>query len=344
MRALITGAAGFIGTNLAKRLLEEGNEVILLDNLSRAGSNQNLTWLQASFSEAPFERVDIREREALEATLREYGPLDAVFHLAAQVAVTSSIDDPMADFETNALGTLNLLEAVRSSESDPVVLFSSTNKVYGSLSDLQVYEDETRYRFRKIDAVSEETPLDLYSPYGCSKGAADQYVRDYHRTYGMRTIVFRNSCIYGPRQFGLEDQGWVAWFVINALQRRPITIYGDGKQVRDLLFIDDLVDAMLQAVDRIEVTEGQIYNIGGGPSNSVSVWAEFGPMLAEILGEAVPAKFAEWRLGDQKVYVSDLTKSRQDFDWEPAVAARAGLEKLVGWVSENAPLFTRAAG
>ncbi len=340
MRVLITGGAGFIGSNTADRLLREGHEVIVLDNLSRAGSERNLSWLRDQHGELPFAQVDVRDAQGLRRALHEHAPLDAVFHFAAQVAVTTSVEDPRTDFEINAQGTFNVLEAVRSLDMDPVVLYTSTNKVYGALDALGVEEEETRYRYAGgLGGVAEETPLDFYSPYGCSKGAADQYVRDYHRIYGLRSVVFRNSCIYGPRQFGIEDQGWLAWFVIAAVLGRPITIYGDGKQVRDVLYVGDLVEAMLRAVEQIEVTQGQVYNIGGGPANSLSVWREFGPLLERLLGRQVPVQYGDWRPGDQRIYISDVSKAERDFGWVPKTGVEEGIGRLVAWVRENRTLF-----
>ncbi len=341
MRYLITGGAGFIGSNAADHLLAQGHEVVILDNLSRPGSQRNLDWLRERHGEVPLARLDVRDYPAVLETFRRYRPLDVVYHLAAQVAVTTSVARPREDFEINALGTLNVLEAIRELRLDPVLLFASTNKVYGALSHLAVVEEESRYRYRDLpQGVPETTPLDFYSPYGCSKGAADQYVHDYHRIYGLRTVVFRNSCIYGPRQFGVEDQGWVAWFVIAAVLERPITIYGDGKQVRDLLYIDDLVAAMDRAVARAEVTAGQVYNIGGGPENTLSVWREFGPLLEELSGRPIKVTYDDWRPGDQKVYISDIRKAARDFGWRPQVPVREGINRLYAWVSEHQHLFT----
>lgn len=340
MKALITGGAGFIGINTADYLLREGHEVVIVDNLSRHGSEANLIWLRERYPDVLFERQDIREFEGLKAAFAKHQPYDTLFHFAAQVAVTTSVESPRMDFETNALGTLNVLEAVRELGLDPVLLYTSTNKVYGALSELGVIEEENRYRYTDLDqGIPEGTTLDFYSPYGCSKGAADQYVRDYHRMYGLRTIVFRNSCIYGPRQFGIEDQGWLAWFVIAAVLQRPITIYGDGKQVRDVLYIDDLIDAMLAAVERSNDTQGEIYNIGGGRQFSLSVWREFGPMLSELLGQEIKVDYGAWRPGDQKIYVSDISKAYRDFGWEPSIAPKEGVERLVRWVQENRELF-----
>ncbi len=341
MRTLITGGAGFIGTNTADRLLSDGHQVIIVDDLSRRGSESNLRWLRERHGDFPFHQIDVRDYAALSRAFKEHAPLDLVFHFAAQVAVTTSVEDPRTDFEINALGTLNVLEAVRAMDDHPVVLFTSTNKVYGALTQLQVVEDDLRYRYADLPlGVTEETPLDLYSPYGCSKGAADQYVRDYHRMYGMRTIVFRNSCIYGTRQFGIEDQGWLAWFVIAAVKGAPITIYGNGKQVRDLLYIDDLVEAMLLAFEKIDKTQGRIYNIGGGADNSVSIWLEIEPILRKLLGKQIPVDYADWRPGDQPIYVSDITRAAKDFGWRPKTSVDEGLNRLFNWVREHEHLFS----
>jgi CDP-paratose 2-epimerase len=342
MRYLITGGAGFIGSNTADRLLATGHEVTLLDNLSRRGSEKNLAWLQAKHAGVQFLKVDVREYAALKRAVGSMGVPDIVLHFAAQVAVTSSVTDPRTDFEINALGTLNLLETLRELELTPVVLYASTNKVYGALSQLGVVEEQERYRYASMPkGVSETVQLDFYSPYGCSKGAADQYVRDYYRIYGIPTIVFRNSCIYGPRQFGIEDQGWLAWFVIAATLGKPITIYGDGKQVRDILFVDDLIDAMLLAIENRETTQGQVYNIGGGPDNSLAVWREFQPILARLMGREISVRFEEWRPGDQRVFISDISKAKQDFGWRPEVNVDAGIARLYNWVQENRELFDK---
>jgi CDP-paratose 2-epimerase len=340
MRVLITGGAGFIGSNTVDHLLRQGHEVIVLDNLSRKGSEINLQWLRRQHGAIPFEKVDVRDAEALQSVMQRYHSLKAVFHFAAQVAVTSSVSDPRYDFEVNALGTFNLLEAVRRSGQEPVVLFTSTNKVYGALEGLGVEEGETRYRLRDLpNGVSEDTPLDFYSPYGCSKGTADQYVRDYHRIFGLRTVVFRNSCIYGRRQFGVEDQGWLAWFVIAAERGLPIRIYGDGKQVRDVLFVDDLIQAMLSAIERGETTAGQVYNMGGGPGNSLAIWREFGPLLETRLGHPIEVSYDSWRPGDQKIYVSDISKARRQLGWQPTITPEHGIGLLQAWVHENRDLF-----
>ncbi|MGA9192202.1 MAG: SDR family NAD(P)-dependent oxidoreductase [Anaerolineales bacterium] len=340
MKTLITGGAGFIGSNTANRMLEDGESVVILDNLSRPGSEKNLAWLQSNFPEVEFVKADVRNAGDLTAALSAHAPFDALIHLAAQVAVTTSVDDPRLDFDINALGTLNLLESVRSLGLDPAILFTSTNKVYGEMLDQAVVEEATRYRYADLEhGISELAPLDFHSPYGCSKGTADQYVHDYHRIFGLRTIVFRNSCIYGPRQFGIEDQGWLAWFVIAARLGHPITIYGDGKQVRDVLFVDDLIRAMRAAIENIDATAGQVYNMGGGVSNSLSVWREFGPMLEKLLGASIDVDFRDWRPGDQKIYISDVRKAQETFGWSPRVDAQDGVRRLFEWVDANPELF-----
>jgi CDP-paratose 2-epimerase len=338
-KILVTGGSGFVGSNLVNKLLADKHEVTVLDSLSRKGSEKNLQWLKEQHSADRFHflQSDVRDSEAVRAAAKD---VDAIYHLAAQVAVTTSVENPRDDFEVNALGTFNVLEAARLSGRHPAVVFTSTNKVYGGLEDLNVTETNTRYEFEALTTgVPESRPLDFHSPYGCSKGAADQYVRDYGRIYGLPTVVFRMSCIYGPRQFGNEDQGWVAHFMIAARNGQPITIYGDGKQVRDVLFVDDLVRAFRLALEKIEVTAGQIYNIGGGPSNTMSVWSEFGNILADLNGQRIPAKFAEWRPGDQPCYVSDITKAHNEMGWKPEVDTLSGMRRLWDWVSAEPRLL-----
>ena len=340
MRILITGGAGFIGCNLAEACIRAGHEITIYDDLSRRGSGANLAWLRSSFGNGAFHFVqaDVREIGAL---LKATRGQQAVCHLAAQTAVTTSVSDPRTDFEINALGTFNALEAARQTGDDPIFVFSSTNKVYGGMDDARVVEQETRYALTDYPwGVPETHGLDFHSPYGCSKGTADQYVRDYKRIYGLRTVVFRQSCIYGQRQMGVEDQGWVAWFVIAAVTGKPITIYGDGKQVRDLLHVDDLVRAFLMAMERIDVTAGQVFNIGGGPENTLSIWREFGPLLAELVGHpVVPARFGDWRPGDQPIFVSDVRAASRKFGWSPEIKVRDGIARLVDWVRANQGIF-----
>ena len=339
MSILVTGGAGFVGCHLVHDLLGDNRKVTVLDSLSRRGSERNLEWLQRQHPDRDlrFVKGDVRDPQAVKSAAED---VDAIYHLAGQVAVTSSVQDPRLDFEINALGTLNVLEAARQSPCQPVVMFTSTNKVYGGMEDVALVEKDTSYEYRDLpDGIPESRPLDFHSPYGCSKGAADQYVRDYARIYGLRTVVFRMSCIYGPRQFGNEDQGWLAHFIISAGTGAPITIYGDGKQVRDVLFVEDLVRALRGAVDKISVTAGKVYNIGGGPSNTLSVWKEFGQLLAELNGQAVRVSYRDWRPGDQPCYVSDIRNVCRDLGWTPEVDKRAGIRRLWEWVSSNKEVF-----
>ncbi len=342
---LVTGGAGFIGSNLVNSLLRDGHDVTIFDALSRRGSERNITWLWSQYGHSQLHCIqgDVRNFEAVQTVVRE---ADVIYHLAGQVAVTSSVIHPRSDFEINALGTLNVLEAARLSGRQPILIFTSTNKVYGGMEDVAVVEEGTRYEYRDFPyGIPESQPLDFHSPYGCSKGAMDQYVHDYARIYSLPTVVFRMSCIYGPRQYGTEDQGWLAHFMISAAMDRPVTIYGDGKQVRDVLFIDDLVRAFRLAVEKIDRTAGEIYNIGGGPSNTLSIWREFGEILAELKGEDIPVRFDQWRPGDQLCYVSDTRKACSHMGWQPQVEKETGLSRLWDWVSSNAGLFrTLAAG
>jgi CDP-paratose 2-epimerase len=327
MRALITGGIGFIGTNLSDRLLCEGHDVILFDNVSRFGVQQNLDWLRAKHQDRlSFVEGDVRNLDAVAKVMQG---VEAVFHLAAQVAVTTSIVNPREDFSVNAQGTLNVLEAARHQSPMPVFLYTSTNKVYGEVGHLRVVERSSRYEFDNLPyGVPEICPLDFHSPYGCSKGTADQYVHDYHRIYGLRSIVFRMSCIYGPHQFGNEDQGWVAHFALTGMRGGRITIYGDGKQVRDLLYVEDLVELMLRATENIEVTVGQVYNVGGGPENTISIWVELQEPLERLLGKKLTAEYGEFRPGDQKIYVSDIRKVQAQMNWSPCVGIAEGLRRM----------------
>ena len=340
MHYLITGGAGFIGSNYVHRLLERGERVTIYDNLSRRGAIANLAWLRETFGANAFTLVpgDVRDAVLVTSVVRD---VDVIVHLASQVAVTTSVLHPREDFEINVTGTFNVLEAARLAGNRPAVLFASTNKVYGGMESLVVEELDTRYAYRDYPrGIPEIYPLDFHSPYGVSKGAGDQYVRDYARIYGMRTVVFRQSCIYGPRQFGVEDQGWVAWFIIAALLGRPITIYGDGKQVRDLLYIEDLLDAYDAAVTNIERVAGQIYNVGGGAANQLSVWREFCPLLERLTGREIPVSWHNWRPGDQRIFVADIRKAAAYLGWRPQVSVEEGITRLYHWVEENRALFT----
>lgn len=346
MHVVVTGGAGFIGSNLAAAYLRGGHRVTVLDSLYRPGTERNLAWLEAQpgAERLGYVHGDVRDAALVEEVVGA-SDVQLVFHFASQTAVTTSVARPREDFEINLLGTINVLEAARRSRAftPPAVLFTSTNKVYGSLAGRGVVEDETRYRFAdpRLDhnGVGEDEPLDFHSPYGCSKGAADQYMRDYARIYGLRTVVFRMSCIYGPRQFGNEDQGWVAHFLIAAATGKPITIYGNGKQVRDLLFVDDLVRAFQAAAERIDTTAGRVYNVGGGRANSISIWRELGPRLEALVGRPLRPPLDDWRPGDQPIYVSDTTAAARDFDWTPQVSVDEGLARIWDWIRANPTLF-----
>jgi CDP-paratose 2-epimerase len=336
---LITGGAGFIGVNAARHFHERGWVINILDNLSRRGAEDNLDWLRRQ-AQIRFERADIRDRQAVERIVDELRP-DAILHLAAQVAVTTSVTDPREDFEINALGTFNLLEAVRLKSPESFFINASTNKVYGKMEDVGVVERNGRYEYRELPSGVDETrPLDFHSPYGCSKGVADQYTIDYFRIYGVRSVTFRQSCIYGPRQFGIEDQGWIAWFTIAAVLGRPIIIYGDGKQIRDVLNVQDLPHAYEAAFERREWVGGQVFNMGGGPANTLSL-LELIRLLEENLKISVPLQFSDWRPGDQPVFVCGLEKAHRMLEWQPTIPVREGVGQLVRWVRDNKSLFER---
>jgi len=336
---LITGGAGFVATNVAHRLLSSGRPVVLFDNLSRPGVIANVNWLRSVHgSLVRFQAGDIRDAEAVR---RVVAGASQIYHFAAQVAVTTSLVDPFLDFETNARGTLNLLEAVRATEHRPSVLFTSTNKVYGDLEDVGLRSAGTRYvpadEQLRVHGVSEARCLEFHSPYGCSKGVAEQYVLDYARTFGLNTVVFRMSCIYGPHQFGTEDQGWVAHFLIAAMRELPLTIYGDGLQVRDILFVEDLVDAMLLAQEHVEQLSGEAFNIGGGPANTISL-IELMRLIGELRGVTPAAAMEPWRTADQRYYVSDSSKFREATGWRPRVGVTEGVSRLHDWLTETQPV------
>jgi CDP-paratose 2-epimerase len=341
---LVIGGAGFIGSNLARDLLASGRRVTVLDNLSRPGVARNLDWLRhVGGDRLTFVRADIRDPRALDASVGEAG---GVFQFAAQTAVTTSLDDPQGDFAVNAQGTLNVLEAVRRSGRPIPVIFSSTNKVYGSLADVPLVRDGDRYLpadpERRAHGIGEDRGLAFCTPYGCSKGVADQYVLDYAASYGLPTAVLRMSCIYGPRQFGTEDQGWVAHFVIAALRGEPITVYGNGSQVRDILFIDDAVAAYRALLDRIDDVRGRAFNLGGGPVNAVSVNA----VLAEIerlLGRRLVVDRGPWRQGDQRYFVADTRRLRRELGWQAAVDWRRGQRRLTEWLAADGSPEARRA-
>lgn len=338
-RLLITGGCGFIGTNLAEHFALAGWTVTVLDNLSRKGAVENLLWLRAQHPGVRFVHADIRtDHHTLRAEVKA---ADVVFHLASQVAVTTSFKNPAEDCEINAIGTLNLLEAIRSQSVNPTFIYASTNKVYGGMEDVAVELVGSRYRYRDLPhGIPENRYLDFHSPYGCSKGAGDQYTRDYARVYGLNTVVMRQSCIFGARQYGITDQGWVSWFMVAACGGQPLTIYGDGKQVRDILDVADLARAYELAVERIETVRGQIFNIGGGPRNTASL-LELLEYLEAKLGRPIPRSFGDARPGDQPCYVSDIRKAKAILGWEPTTSKEQGLEKLYAWVRDHLDEFRR---
>lgn len=333
-RIFITGGAGFIGINLSYELLKNKNNfVVVYDNLSRKGVEYNIEWITTfKFPNFKFIQGDIRDYKKLLEVVENF---DEIYHLAAQVAVTKSVEDPVEDFKINAEGTLYLLEAVRKKSPQAKIIFSSTNKVYGELSHLKIKEGKKRYYLiEKKNGIDEEVNLDFHSPYGCSKGTADQYMRDYYRIYGLKTIVFRQSCIFGPQQFGNEDQGWVAHFVIKAILGEKINIYGDGKQVRDILHIKDLIRAYKLALRNIKECRGEIFNIGGGIKNSFSL-LELIEFLGKILKKKIEYEFFDWRPGDQKVFISNNGKIKSKTGWFPKIDKEEGVKKLIRWVKEN---------
>lgn len=339
-RILVTGCAGFIGGHLTEHFLTEGASVVGIDNLSRRGTRENLQNL-ASRTNFTFHQHDIRDAEAINALIRSQGPFDLVIHEAGQVAVTTSVTHPREDFEINALGTFNMLEAVRAHSPNAVFQFASTNKVYGKMESMAITCRNNRYEYADAAAgIHEGYPLDFYSPYGCSNGAADQYVHDYARIYGLKTIVLRQSCIYGTRQFGIEDQGWIAWFTIAALLEKPITIYGDGMQVRDILWVGDLVQAYERLFQHADTVAGEVFNVGGGPDNTLSL-LELVAILKEEKLLSGDVTFGDWRPGDQKVFVCDLSKIRQAVGWEPKMSPRDGILELSTWARENKDLLER---
>jgi CDP-paratose 2-epimerase len=338
MHLLITGGAGFIGSNAADYFLRRGWTVTIFDNCSRLGADQNLEWLR-SHHRFHFIRGDMRDAAQVADAVRG-GDLDLVLHLAAQASVVRSVIDPHMDFEVNALGTLNLLEAVRLHRPEALLINASSNKVYGPLDDLAIVEEADRYAYRDFPfGIDETRPLDFHSPYGCSKGAADQYVRDYARIYGMRTVTMRQSCVYGPRQFGIEDHGWVAWFIIAAVLGRPLTLYGTGKQVRDVLFVEDLVACYEAAYRQRDRMTGSCYNIGGGAGQVLSLLRLLDLLEAEV-GRPVSRRMAPVREGDQRIFVCDIRKAERELGWTPKVGVEEGVRRLLRWVTENQTLFT----
>ena len=328
---LITGGAGFIGTNAVHYFAKKGWNVCLLDNLSRKGSEENLRWLQSQKNYSfIFKKIDIRDKIDVDKLFQE-NSFDALIHLAGQVAVTTSIDDPREDLDINIIGTFNLLESIRKYSPNTIMINASTNKVYGELENYDVLEKDLSYKYKSHpNGISESAILDFHSPYGCSKGSADQYVIDYARIYDIKATTFRQSCIYGPRQLGSQDQGWISWFIISSLSKRTINIYGNGKQVRDVLYIDDLIRAYDLAISNSSNIKGEAFNIGGGSSNSISL-IECINMISEILDSKVEYNFSDPRPGDQKIFVSDINKISKALNWEPIYSVKKGVSNLINW-------------
>jgi CDP-paratose 2-epimerase len=341
--ALITGGAGFIGSNLAERLLSEGQRVLILDNLSRAGAERNLRWLlERHARRLEVETGDVLDARAVRAAVSQ---AHQIYHLAAQVAVTTSLSNPLHDFDVNVRGTLNVLEAARAQQQPPPIIYTSTNKVYGALADVQLIQKALRYipadPLLAARGLDESRWVEPGSPYGCSKGAADQYVRDYARSFGLPTVVLRMSCIYGPRQLGNEDQGWVAHFLLRMLTGQPLTIFGDGRQVRDVLYVDDLIDALQLTMNGVGRLCGQAFNLGGGPGNTLSLLELTGRLKEQGLQPLV--RYAPWRRGDQRYYVTNCAKLTAATGWFPRVTVQQGLDRLHSWLGCAAPATRWAA-
>jgi dTDP-D-glucose 4,6-dehydratase len=336
---LIFGGAGFIGSNWARRLLETTEaKVHVFDNLSRLGSRHNLEFLQKISGKSGRLQItigDVREHAKVAKVVRH---ATEIYHFAAQVAVTTAIADPRTDFDVNVGGTFNVLESARESGNRPLLLFTSTNKVYGDTSNRNAVATPTRYVVPGKASTNEEQPLDFHSPYGCSKGAADQYVHDYARIYGLPTVVFRMSCIAGPRQFGNEDQGWVAHFLYSAMTKTPVTIYGSGLQVRDILYVEDLLRAFEASQGHLEAVAGEIFNVGGGEENSISL-VELVKQIEELTGEKIEFERDRLRAGDQLIYVTDFSKMNAATGWKPETNVRSTLENLLGWYKKNRDLI-----
>jgi CDP-paratose 2-epimerase len=339
MKWLITGGCGFVGSNLTHSLLEDGEEIIILDNLSRIGAEINLSWLQQNHRKG-FDLIneDTRNAEEITTIVKDLKP-DVIAHLAGQVAMSTSISNPRLDFQTNAYGTFNILDAIRLHSPQTIILYSSSNKVYGSLDQLTTIEEDTRYILPDFpEGLDETTPLSAHSPYGCSKLSADQYVQDFNRIYGIASIVFRHSSIYGSHQFATFDQGWVGWFCQKALESRkenpqPFSINGNGKQVRDVLYTDDLISVYKLAVKHIKTTQGKVYNIGGGMKNSLSLLELFS-LLEKLIDVQLHYFNLDWREGDQKVFVANNSLASQDFGWYPRVDKVSGIQKTLDWCKQ----------
>lgn len=338
MKFLITGGCGFVGSNLAAEVLKRGEELYVFDNLFRNGTERNLEWLRTQ-GEFKYIHGDIRNYNDIETTVKNIKP-DVIFHLAGQVAMTTSIENPRLDFEINTMGTHNVLEAVRKYSPNAIITYSSTNKVYGDFENLEYEETATRYIVKKYpNGFDENVGLDFHSPYGCSKGAADQYLLDYHRMFGLNTIVFRHSSMYGGHQYATYDQGWIGWFCQKAIEtkfgllKEPFTISGNGKQVRDVLYADDVVSCYFAAIENIEKTKGNVFNIGGGIENSLSLLELFN-ILEDKLYVKLNYEKIHWRESDQKVFVANNEKIIRVTGWKPQIDKEKGIEKMLEWLNE----------
>ena len=337
---LVTGGCGFIGTNAVRFYLEKGYKVVAFDNLSRVGSEENLGILKKQGGNFVFVRGDIRNEVQILNAFKKHKP-DFVLHLAAQVTMVNSVENPREDFTVNALGSFNVLEAIRKVCPESLGIYSSTNKVYGEMVDVPIIEKEQRYAYKNIKGIAENYPLDFHGPYGCSKGTGDQYFLDYARIFNLNTTVFRQSGIYGPYQFGIEEQGWLAWFCNAILFGMPVTIFGDGKQVRDVLYVTDLLRAYDLVFQNPDKARGKAYNIGGGANFSLSILELF-EFLEKLSHNKFVSSFGSWRPGDQKIYISDTTKLKKELNWQPEISPLKGVEKLYNWISENKHLVMKA--
>lgn len=339
MKILITGGAGFIGTNLAEYLTKKNDTITILDNFSRKGTRLNSNYLATHYPKIKIVDGDIRNYNEVKRYVKKN---EIIFHLAGQVAVTTSLKNPREDFESNILGTFNILEAARKAGHKPLIIESSTNKVYGEIAGKIQKKGNRYFDICHPLGISEKEQLDFHSPYGCSKGAADQYVRDYYRIFDIPTVVFRQSCIYGPHQFGVEDQGWVAHLVICALFQRPMIIYGTGYQTRDILYIDDLIRAYQDAIDAHKMVKGEIFNIGGGSKQAISL-IQLIELLEEKLQKKILLNFAKKRPGDQDVFISNNAKITRKLHWKPKIQIEEGITKLIAWIQENSHLLKHFA-
>lgn len=339
MKLLVTGGAGFLGSNLVFEAIRRDYDVKVIDNLSRVGSKENLSWLQSNGTFS-FEETDIRNADDVNKIVQSFQP-DVVFHLAGQVAMTTSLEQPLYDFHVNSMGTIHILEAVRMFAPDAAVFYSSTNKVYGDLEDIQYSESKLRYitpDFPK--GFPESLPFECHSPYGCSKGSADQYMQDYFRMFGIKTVVFRHSSMYGSRQYGTVDQGWISWFCQQALEFKngninELSISGTGKQVRDVLFVDDMISLYFESLNNLNETAGNVYNIGGGVENSLSLLELF-DLLNEYLNINLVINHGPKRSSDQDVFIADISKINRHIGWAPKVTKEDGISQMLTWVLEKA--------